>query len=829
MSAASKEIKRPKFIPDQRIYSLDLTPEERFKAREYLQLEKLPDHGRRESEDPELRQADEAAEIYRNRWREEPSRFKLLADPAHKRVCITVSAGVGKSKAMEQLVALRQSVDTDHLVILVHFSELPIDPKEFIPFLIERFTSYLDDLPEKHATHQLPALTSPEPYLRSLLRTGKLTLAVDGLDEENVKTGKKKAKALRSFLSRFPNCCCCVAGRPYAIVEYYWMELLSTSERDDDASSLWDFWLVGSFTNEQIQEYLGSERYKELRILQADIEFTPRVLESFRTLHSDVISRVRSVADVYWFSIDKALKLDRKKIGRANRLDLDHDEILDFLSSCAITLVMWKHDPMSEKDRADGRADQGQEPVRRLPKLDKFKKLVFERMWRLHGSDWPISRKWKHLLKLNSSHVEFGFFSQPEPESLIWRDATDRDFFAALWMVRSSNQVERQWFAKRQSLVYSFPEESSRFSELYEAWRFICGMPDEAMIDRDDADGSLGRWVHCVAPVFQTNVVSYRATELAFRCWPNLLRRVGFSLSPTWSEYDLLVATREAQRHFDPKSQHTTFKISTNPTSGAYQIVEHFLRQYPNLRDGGDDRSQIIGEDLENQKLWCDCKSRAGMKVCVGHADESDNAEREEVLPHGFSMCAYQVTNRLYALFDETHEDRFDDYKSYSPDARCAAIYLNWYDSMMFCIWCHGYLPSEWEWEYASRAGCRTTQGRNAKYYWGDTKELISEHAWTDANSSGHVHSVGDLKENAFGLYDTLGNVWEWCRNRYSTERGAWGESGPDDGESFVPRVLRGGSFDYYAFLARCSYRNHLGPSSANPVLGLRVSRARNP
>lgn len=827
MSTAHQETQQPKFIPDQRIYSLDLTPQERFKAREYLQLEKLPDHGRRKSEDPEQRQADEAAEIYRNRWREEPSRFKLLADPAHKRVCITVSAGVGKSKAMEQLVALRQSVDPDHLVILVHFSELPTDPKEFTSFLVERFKSSLDDLPETHLSHQLPALTSAEPYIRSLLRTGKLTLAVDGLDEENVKEGKKKAKALRRFLSRFPHCCCCVAGRPYAIVEYYWLELLSTHGRDDDASSLWEFWLVGSFTNQQIQEYLGPERYKELQILQADIEFTPRVLEAFRALKSEVWSRVRSVADVYWFSFDEALKLDRDKIGRARRSDLEHKEIIDFLSACAITLVLWQHDPMSEGDRVTGRVERGQEPVRRLPKLDKFRKLVFERMRRIYGSDWPIMKKWKSLLKLNSSHVEFGFFSQPEPESLIWRDATDRDFFAALWMVRSSNEAEREWFAKRQSLVYSNPRQSSRYSELYEAWSFICGVPDEAMIDWDDADGLLGRWVHCVAPIFQASVVSYRATELMFRCWPNLLKRAGFKLSATWSEYDLLVSTTEAQRCFDSKLQQSSRKSTGEADSGARQIVGTFLYQYPVVRDAKGVQGHIIKKDLENQ--WWDCNSHAGMRVRVGDDTELDNVEREEVLSRAYSICAYPVTNRLYALFDESHKDRFDEYNTYISETRNAAHGLNWYDAMMFCIWCHGYLPSEWEWEYAPRAECRTSEGRIAKYHHGNDDKLFPEYAWT--RTGDRIHFKWGRKENSFGLYYARRWIGEWCRNRYATERRAWGESGPRDGESFASRAMRRVSNVevYDEFENRWSSRGKRVPSFGNDYSGLRVSRTRYP
>ena len=143
------------------------------------------------ADDPELLQLDEAAQSYRNRWREESSRFELLADPAHKRVCITVSAGVGKSKAMEQLVALRHTFDPDHLVILVHFSQLPTKPKQFIPFLAEQFTSFLNKIPEDSWSHPLPEIPSPEDYIRSLLRTGKLTFATDGLDEVNVQDGKE--------------------------------------------------------------------------------------------------------------------------------------------------------------------------------------------------------------------------------------------------------------------------------------------------------------------------------------------------------------------------------------------------------------------------------------------------------------------------------------------------------------------------------------------------------------------------------------------------------------------------------------------------------------
>jgi formylglycine-generating enzyme required for sulfatase activity len=65
-------------------------------------------------------------------------------------------------------------------------------------------------------------------------------------------------------------------------------------------------------------------------------------------------------------------------------------------------------------------------------------------------------------------------------------------------------------------------------------------------------------------------------------------------------------------------------------------------------------------------------------------------------------------------------------------------------------------LPSEAEWEYACRAG---TNGPR----YGDLDSI----AWYAGNSGGHLHPVGRKQPNAWGLYDTLGNVWEWCSDQY--------------------------------------------------------------
>ena len=66
-------------------------------------------------------------------------------------------------------------------------------------------------------------------------------------------------------------------------------------------------------------------------------------------------------------------------------------------------------------------------------------------------------------------------------------------------------------------------------------------------------------------------------------------------------------------------------------------------------------------------------------------------------------------------------------------------------------------LPTEAEWEFACRAGGAS------RYYFGDDPSVIGRYAWFRDNSRGTTQPVGLLRPNHFGLYDMLGNAWEWC------------------------------------------------------------------
>jgi formylglycine-generating enzyme required for sulfatase activity len=123
-------------------------------------------------------------------------------------------------------------------------------------------------------------------------------------------------------------------------------------------------------------------------------------------------------------------------------------------------------------------------------------------------------------------------------------------------------------------------------------------------------------------------------------------------------------------------------------------------------------------------------------------------------------------------------------------------------------------LPTEAQWEYACRAGTETSR---------HTEELDAM-AWYAENSGSETHAVGQLQPNAWGLYDMLGNVDEWCQDghREYTETFQVDPVGPTDAVAL--RVVRGGSWLNPAQRVRAAYRNWLPPGFANVLLGFRCA-----
>lgn len=161
-------------------------------------------------------------------------------------------------------------------------------------------------------------------------------------------------------------------------------------------------------------------------------------------------------------------------------------------------------------------------------------------------------------------------------------------------------------------------------------------------------------------------------------------------------------------------------------------------------------------------------------------------------------------------------------------------VLVTWNDAMAFCQWlsrkegCGYRLPTEAEWEYACRAGSPS------RFSCGDSSAELKARANicrmpSEGESPGEhlfARPVGSYPANDFGLHDMHGNAWEWCHDRYDANYYRHSPRKDPQGSASGPaRVIRGGSFLYSAWFARCANRDDESPSDAFVDVGFRVAR----
>lgn len=165
---------------------------------------------------------------------------------------------------------------------------------------------------------------------------------------------------------------------------------------------------------------------------------------------------------------------------------------------------------------------------------------------------------------------------------------------------------------------------------------------------------------------------------------------------------------------------------------------------------------------------WCpQGEFMMGSSVDDARANFFEKPQTKVKIPTGFWIGTFLVTQELWLEYMEPETSII------SAGSNLPATAMTWQQARIFCtrltdalqreMLLHKNqvisLPTEAQWEYATRAGTTT------RWYFGEDVEELDQHAWYEVNSKRARHPVGEKLSNPWGLYDVYGNVAEWCIN----------------------------------------------------------------
>ncbi|MGH8140353.1 MAG: SUMF1/EgtB/PvdO family nonheme iron enzyme [Steroidobacteraceae bacterium] len=248
----------------------------------------------------------------------------------------------------------------------------------------------------------------------------------------------------------------------------------------------------------------------------------------------------------------------------------------------------------------------------------------------------------------------------------------------------------------------------------------------------------------------------------------------------------------------------------------------------------------------------------------VGSAEGvADESPQHNVSLPSFAMGKYDVTRSEYAAFvretghsagDGCGRDSFKwekrpeltwQHPGFKQTDRDPVVCVSWQDAKAYIAWLNDKvrqkssasgdgpyrLPSESKWEYAARAGTST------RFWWGDDDAATADDAWYKDNAGGRTHPVGLKLANAFGLYDMVGNVWQWTEDCYDNSYAGAPTDGraneipssdvhANDSQGKCLRVDRGASWMFRSWALRSATRERNPADYRDAYMGFRVARS---
>jgi formylglycine-generating enzyme required for sulfatase activity len=304
-----------------------------------------------------------------------------------------------------------------------------------------------------------------------------------------------------------------------------------------------------------------------------------------------------------------------------------------------------------------------------------------------------------------------------------------------------------------------------------------------------------------------------------------------------------------------------------DPDPGVHSAAEWVLRRWGHSSQLEPIDRELAAEKPDGRRSWYVNSQgqtlavlRGPVEFLMGSPPEDreragDEPPRRMHIGHSFALATKEVSIEQFQRYSPQHwyNQRF------APETSCPVTSVTWLSAVRYCRWlseqegipedqmCYppipqikegmvpysdylkrtGYrLPTEAEWEYACRAGAVTSR------FFGQSPELLPRYAWYLHTCQDRLWPPGLLKPNDFGLFDTLGNVSEWCQEwvgHYELPGGGWRERDEEDTTAVVTigrnRVARGAGFVHYPNAGRCAVRFGYQPMAFPFLVGIRVAR----
>ena len=306
-----------------------------------------------------------------------------------------------------------------------------------------------------------------------------------------------------------------------------------------------------------------------------------------------------------------------------------------------------------------------------------------------------------------------------------------------------------------------------------------------------------------------------------------------------------------------------------DPDSGIHGAAEWTLRKWGQQNKLKEVDAQLMKVEDWGERRWFVNSQGQTFAVIDGpvefhmgsppwEADRDTNETlHQRIIPRRFAIAAKEVTVEEYQEFVKENPRVDHAYKDkHSPDPKGPMNGVSWYHAAAYCNWlsrkenlpeCYepndqgqfaegmtiradalsrtGYrLPTEAEWEYACRSGTGTSR------YYGVSVNMLGSYAWFWATSPNRAQPCGSLLPNDLGLFDMLGNVYEWCQEQFLAYEPGKGVLKDDINIQLSildkhHHLQRGGAFYFRPDIVRSASRLKLRPSERYHVIGFRLAR----